>query len=414
MVIERNWAGNHTYETSGIRRPESLGELTSLIRESAHVRAIGSRHSFSHVVDADVLVDLSRLPGGATIAPDRATVTVPGHWTYAQVAAVVDEEGLALHNLASLGHISVGGAVATGTHGSGDANGNLATAVTAVEMASATGEMITLDSTDDRFGGIVVSLGALGLVTRISLRVEPAFDVTQQVVEAVPVSTFVDSFDEIVGAGHSVSAFTRWVGDIEQIWVKQRVGFDAPLGKVLDRMARAEVDHHPIMRLDATNCTPQLGRPGPWHERLPHFRSDVAPSVGNEIQSEFFVPRVEAAQAIGALQRVGRQLADVLLVSEVRTIAGDDLWMSPHHECDSVGFHFTWRRAPVAVGKAVQVVEAALRPFAPRPHWGKVFTYDAFHADSQYRRFDDFVELRRELDPEGKFLNRWTRQVLSS
>lgn len=413
-MSERNWAGNHNYETSGVRRPSSADELASLVSQASHVRAVGSRHSFSHIVDAEVLVDLSELPGAATIAPDRSSVSVPAHWTYAQVASVLDEAGLALHNLASLAHVSIAGAVATGTHGSGDSNGNLATAVTAVEMMTATGEVLTLDAADDRFGGIVVSLGALGIVTRVTLRVEPAFDVMQQVVEAVAVSTFVDSFDEISAAGYSVSAFTRWTGDVEQIWVKQRVEIGGSLEGVFGRAVRAEADRHPIIGLDAVGCTPQLGRPGPWHERLPHFRSEVSPSVGNEIQSEFFVPRVEVAPAIDALQRVGPHLADVLLVSEVRTIAADGLWMSPHRECDSVGFHFTWRRDAAAVEQAVQVVEAALEPFAPRPHWGKVFTYDSFDANAHYRRFDDFVRLRQELDPEGKLLNPWTRQLLES
>ncbi len=407
-----NWAGNHVYTTSGVRRPGTIDELATIVAASDEVRPVGSRHSFTQIADAEVLVDLSDVGGVATVADDRSAVTVPGHWTFARVAAMLDEHGLALHNLASLPHISVAGAVATGTHGSGDGNTNLSEAVIAVDLMTATGDVLTLDHSDDRFAGVVVSMGALGIMTKVTLRVEPTFDARQDVFEAVDSRLLTDSFGEIFGAGYSVSAFTRWIGPVEQIWLKRRLDRDGPIPSIFDGIRASSEERHPIISLDPAGCTPQLGVPGPWHERLPHFRMGFEPSAGDEIQSEFFVPRVEAGPAIEALQRIGHELAEVLLVSEIRTIAGDDMWMSPHHECDSVAFHFTWRRDPAAVASAVQVVEAALAPFAPRPHWGKVFTIETFDADELYRCFDDFVALLSDLDPAGKFSNAWTRQIL--
>lgn len=411
---ETNWAGNHVYTASEIRRPRSVDETAELVASARSIRALGSRHSFTDIIDADLLLDLSGLPRKAQIAEDRRSVALEGPWTYSQLAPVLQAEGLALHNLASLPHISIAGAIATGTHGSGDANGNLATAVASLDLITASGETVVLDEADPRFAGAVVSLGALGVTTKLTLSVEPSFEIRQHAYEGVGLERLIDSFDDIFGSAYSVSAFTTWVGDIEQIWVKERLGRERASKSTFDTMRAAVVDRHPIIGLDAGPCTPQLGVIGPWNDRLPHFAAGFEPSAGDEIQSEFFVPRVEAAPAIEALQRVGTQLADVLMVCEIRTIAGDDLWMSPHHECDSVAFHFTWRRDPAAVDRAVRVAEEALWPFAPRPHWGKVFTQDVFDAPAVYRCFDDFERLRRELDPTGTFSNDWTKRVLGS
>jgi xylitol oxidase len=317
-------------------------------------------------------------------------------------------EGLALHNLASLPHISVGGAVATATHGSGNASGNLATAVAGLEIVTSGGEIVTASRGDADFDGLVVGLGALGAVTRLTLDVEPAYDVRQRVFEGLTWDALYGHFDEITASGDSVSVFTGWRQIVDQVWVKSRVT-DAPeqvRGDLFGARA-APVDRHPILGLDPVNCTPQLGRPGPWSDRMSHFRLGFTPSSGEELQSEFLVPREHAVAAIQAMQALEDRIRPVLQVCEIRTVAADRLWMSPQYARDTIGIHFTWMPKPDEVACVLADVEAALAAFQARPHWGKVFLADAVTLARLYERLPDFIGLIERLDPRGAFCNPW-------
>jgi hypothetical protein len=269
---------------------------------------------------------------------------------YGDLAQALAVEGLALHNLASLPHISVAGAVATATHGSGDANGNLATAVAGLELVTSSGELLTVARGAEDFNGLVVGLGSLGAVTRVTLDVEPAYEVRQRVFEGLAWDALDANFDAVMMSGYSVSLFTRWGTEVDQVWVKARVSdeFEAERAELFGARA-ATVERHPILGIDPLNCTSQLGVPGRWSDRLPHFRMGFTPSSGDELQSEFFVPRERAVEAIGAVRQLADTIRPVLQVSEIRTIAADDLWMSPQYGRDSVGIHFTWRRDQAAV-----------------------------------------------------------------
>ena len=380
-----------------MHRPASMEELRSLVAAAPKLRVVGSQHSFNAIADAPEQVSLDRLP--ADIVVDGDTVSAGGAARYGDLVPVLAAHGVALANLASLPHISVAGAVATATHGSGERNGNLATAVAALELVTSEGEVVTLRRGDEDFDGAVVGLGALGVVTRISLDVEPAYEVAQDVFEDLEWEALFEHFGAIVASGYSVSVFTRW-GDIAgDVWVKQRD--PAPLELAGARPAVAE--HHPIAGLDPAACTPQLGVAGPWSERLPHFRLGFVPSAGEEIQSEYFVPREVAVDALRALREEREAIRPLLLVSEIRTIAADTLWMSPHHSRDSVGIHFTWRPDRAGVERALERVEASLAPFAPRPHWGKLF----LASPAGYERRADFMRLTERLDARGAFRNDW-------
>ena len=408
---EVNWAGTHAYRAGRIHRPASVEELQEIVAAAPRVRVLGSRHSFSDVADSAELVELDALPGD--IAVDRAagTVTLGAAVKYGELAEALIAEGVALHNLGSLPHISVGGAIATATHGSGDGNGNLATAVAGLEMVTSDGELLTAARGDSAFEGLVVGLGALGAVTRISVAIEPAYEVRQRVFERMAWDALLEQFDAISAGGYSVSVFTRWGADVDQVWVKSRVtGAPEEVRDELFGAVAASVERHPILGLDPINCTPQLGVPGVWSQRLPHFRMGFTPSQGEEIQSELFVPREHAAAAIEAVRGLGRRLARVLLVSEIRTIAADRLWMSPQHGRATVALHFTWKREPEAVARALAEVEAALRPFGARPHWGKVFLARAAQIAPLYQRLPDFVALMERLDPRGAFRNAWLEE----
>jgi len=397
----KNWAGTHTYRAARLHQPASVEELREIVARAPRVRVLGSRHSFTDIADSEELVGLEALP--ANVVVDGGRVSFSAGLRYGELAEALQHEALGLHNLASLPHISVAGAVATATHGSGDANGNLATAVAELELVTSEGELVRVARGDEDFDGMVVGLGALGAVTRIVLDAEPTYEVAQRVFEGLAWEELYEHFDAITGCGYSVSVFTRWREVADQVWVKSRT--DPP--EELFGARPATVERHPILGLDPVNCTAQLGVPGPWFDRLPHFRMGFTPSTGEELQSEYHVARSEAVGAIEAVRGLAEVVRPVLQVCEIRTIAADALWMSPQYERDSVAIHFTWEREPDAVRQVLEQVEVALEPFDPRPHWGKLF----LRAPS-YPRTADFARLAERLDPRGAFRNEWTERFL--
>lgn len=396
----RNWAGNIRYAARRRHEPSTVDELRRLIARADRIRAVGSGHSFNRLGDTTGdLVSLAGLPPTVELDRERGTVTVSAGLRYGDIATGLHAQGYALANLASLPHISVAGAVATGTHGSGDGNGNLATSVAALELVTADGDLLTVDRTDDRFAGMVVNLGALGVVTRITLDVVPTFDVRQYVRLGLP----RDALDAAFASAYSVSGFTDWrSARIDQVWRKQRADQPPPPADWLGT-TEAEADRHPVPGMPAENCTPQRGVPGPWHERLPHFRLGFTPSSGDELQSEYHVAREVAADALAALDPMAERIAAVLQICELRTVAADRLWLSPNHGRDSLAIHFTWIGDETAVTPVVAEVEERLAPFTPRPHWGKVFCLAPAAVAAAWPRHADFLALLRDLDPAGKF-----------
>ena len=410
-----NWAGNITYGAARVHRPGTLDELKSVVAASDRVRALGSGHSFSPVADTTAdLVSVAGLPATVDVSADRTTATVAAGLRYGEVAVALQAHGLALPNLGSLPHISVAGAVATGTHGSGPTLGSLSTAVVGLDLVTATGAMLRLDRTDPRFPGAVVALGALGVVTAVTLAVRPTYDVAQTVYQDLPVRRLTTDLDEILAAGYSVSLFTTWSRDVvDQVWVKRRT--DDPLAALgadwLDARAATQ-PLHPVPGMAAASCTEQLGLPGPWHQRLPHFRLDHTPSSGAELQTEYLLPRRHAVAALDAVQAMAPRVAAVLQVSEVRTVAADDLWLSMAYEQDSLALHFTWVDDAAAVAPVVAELEQRLGPFGPRPHWGKVFSMQPVAVQPLYPRLADVAALRGQLDPDGVFGNAMVDQYL--
>jgi alditol oxidase len=416
--VRRNWAGNQPYQARRLLEPETIEAVQDVVRASTSVRVIGSRHAFNDLADTTGdHVSLARLPRVIDVDAGSGTVTIDGALRYGDLGPVLEARGLALHNLASLPHISVAGACQAATHGSGDRLGNLSTAVVAMELVRADGELLALSrgADGDTFAGSVVALGALGVVTRLTLAVEPTYRVRQDVYENLPIAAIGDHMDELTGSGDSVSLFTSWGGPvIDQVWRKRRIREDdddaAP--PELFGARRATVPLHPLRGLSPDACTEQLGVPGPWLDRLPHFRLDHTPSHGDELQSEFFVGREHAVEAFAALDALRDRLAPLVFVSEIRTIAADDLWLSPAYRRTSVAFHFTWRPHWPAVRDALPVIEAALEPFEPRPHWAKLFTTPPQAVRARYERLGDFAALADRFDPEGKLRNDFVRRHL--
>jgi xylitol oxidase len=398
-----NWAGNVSF-ASELQRPRTIEELQELVAAAEKVRVLGTGHSFNRIADSTgTLVSVADLP--KVIEVGDGGVTVSAGLRYGEVTAALQAQGLALHNLGSLPHISVAGACSTGTHGSGDTNGPLADAVSAITFVNASGELVTLTRDDEDFAGSVISLGALGVTVSMTLDVQPAYQISQVVYDGLPVERLGTDFDAVMGSAYSVSAFTDWVDPDVMVWRKRRE-LTAPDPKWLGATL-ADGPRHPIKVMPADYATQQGGVAGPWNERLPHFRLEFTPSNGDELQSEYFVPRERAAEAFDVLRALGNRFAPVIQVSEIRTIAADDLWLSPSQGRDTVALHFTWIQDETAVRPVVAALEERLAPLDARPHWGKVFAADAATLAERYPKVKDFTALAANYDPTGKFRNEY-------
>jgi len=407
----KNWAGNFEYSTENLYSAKSPEQVRDFIKQQKQLKVLGTRHCFNRIADSrQQFISLKEMDRVVALDTAARTVTVEGGLTYGRLSPYLDGQGWALHNLASLPHISIAGAITTATHGSGDKNGNLSTAVAALEIVNAAGDTVNLSRQKDgeSFLGAVVGLGALGAITKVTLDVQPSFQMRQYVYEDLPLSQLKDHFDAIESAAYSVSLFTDWQKQhINEVWLKCRLdqapAFDAPAEFYGAKKAARNV--HPIIELSAENCTEQMGVPGPWYERLPHFKMGFTPSAGKELQSEYFVPRRHAVEAILAVQRLGEQVGPPLMITEIRTIAADNFWMSPCYKQDSVTIHFTWKQDWPAVSKLLPIIEKELAPFHPRPHWGKLFAFSPAQLRVSYEKLPEFVALTRKFDPQGKFHN---------
>jgi len=405
-----NWAGNLRYHADHLYAPRTLDEVKDAVKKCSTVRALGSRHSFNTIADSQTnQISLQHLDS-IELNEQAHTVTVGAGVRYGTLAPVIDAKGFAVHNLASLPHITVAGAIATATHGSGVRNGNLATAVRALEIVTADGEVITLsrDRDGENFLGAVVSLGALGVVTKVTLDVRPRFDMTQIVYRNLSMDQLEQNFETIMGSGYSVSLFTNWQNhNINQVWIKRRVSSREhhEIAAEFYGAKRATENMHPIDGHSAINCTEQMGVPGLWYERMPHFKMNFTPSSGAELQTEYFVPRNRAYEAVRAVESLHEKIGPHLFITELRSIAADDLWISMAYERDSLAIHFTWKPETQAVMALLPQIEAKLAPFDARPHWGKLFTIPSKTLASRYEKFADYKSLLSHYDAKGKFRN---------
>ena len=406
----KNWAGNLTYSTSKVFEPVSTEDVQKIVKSCNKIRALGTRHCFNRIADSkDNLISTRNLHQIISISENSKTVTVSAGARYGELCTYLHERGFAIPNLASLPHISVAGAVATATHGSGVKNGNLATPVSAIEFVNAKGEVVSLTrEKDEDFHGAVIGLGALGIVTKVTLDLLPAFSMRQDVYLNLPVQQLETHFDEIMSAGYSVSLFTDWqTSNINQVWIKRLVNEGEPYTaeKEFYGATLATRNVHPIIEISAENCTEQMSVPGPWYDRLPHFKMGFTPSSGEELQAEYFVPRPLAFKAIQAVETLRKEIKPLLMITEIRTIAADNFWMSPCFYQDSVAIHFTLNPDWEGVRSLLPLVEEKLAPFNVRPHWGKLFTMSPEVLQSRYKMLTDFKQLVNKYDPEGKFRN---------
>lgn len=406
-----NWAGNVTFSAADVKNPTSTLELQKLVATNSRVRALGTRHSFNDIADTSgCLISVAEIPVEVEFDSSKMTARVGGGMSFGEIAAQIQSHGFALPNLGSLPHISLAGACATGTHGSGDANQVLAAAVHSVDFVTADGTLTTISQGEPYFEGAIISLGSIGIVTTMTLKLLPTFDMKQCVYVGLSCSDIIDNLDGIFSSAYSVSIFTDWLHH-NQIWLKLRTNDHvSDLGSFGAHPANRDL--HPAKGMPATQCTPQLGVPGVWSERLPHFRREFRPSIGEELQSEYFIERAGAADALRSIMELQPVMADVLQVSELRTVASDQFWISPASLRPSVAVHFTWVSDKQAVEPIVRQVEEALAPFDPRPHWGKIFQATPDMLRESYPRWDSFLNMCEHFDSAGKFSNEFTARYL--
>jgi xylitol oxidase len=417
----KNWAGNYAYRAPSLLQPSSIADLQRLVPTLRHAKALGARHSFNSIADTPgTQISLAHFKSKSLDTSDaaRPTATIGSGISYGELAPWLHAQGFAVPNLASLPHISVIGACATATHGSGLANQCLSTAVSAIDLITADGELLHLSraANPDIFPGAVVALGALGIVTSLTLDLVPTFQVAQTVYENLPFHELEHSLPDIFSAGYSVSLFTDWQQHrATQAWIKRKLTDSAeppPAPETFFGATRQTAKLHPLPGHSAENCTDQLNLPGPWHERLPHFRMEYTPSSGAELQSEYFVPLAEAFDAIRAVEELRDRITPHLFITELRTVAADDLWLSMAYARDSLAIHFTWRPETTAVLSLLPLIEARLAPFAARPHWGKLFITPPATVRQLHPRFGAFRELVSRLDPNGCFRNDYLAGLL--
>ena len=417
VAERRNWGRNIVYKAKNLEEPATVEELQEMVKQAGYKKGLGSTHSYNDIADSPTTqISLRKLNKVIAIDEGNRTVTIEGGIKYEELAPKLNIKGFALHNLASLPQVTVAGACATGTHGSGTGNGSLATVIREMEFCTLDGALINIsrDKNPDIFDGAVVSFGGLGIITRMVVDIEPTYDARQDLFLDMPLALVMENFNEIMFSGYSVSLFTKWQNDIvDQVWIKRRV--DQPvkdLGAEFFGGKMCQTNIHPIIELSAESCTQQMGKVGPWYDRLPHFKINGMPSAVDEMQSEYFVPIAHAADGMRAIAQLGNKILPYLYISEIRTIAADNLWMSQLYKRESVAFHFTWKPNWPEVKKLLPLIEAALAPFGVRPHWGKLYTINAATVQRSYERFPDFLKLLKKYDPIGKFSNDYLNRII--
>ena len=392
--------------------------MREVVKKCAKLRALGTRHSFNGIADSkSAQVSLKRLDQ-ISLDEKARTVTVGAGVRYGDLATVIDKRGYAVHNLASLPHISVAGACATATHGSGLHNGNLATAVRGLEIVTADGAIAQLsrEKDDERFHGVVVAPGRMGVVTSVTLEVQPTFQVAQSVYQNFSFDHLKDHFEEIFSSGYSVSLFTDWQNhQATQVWIKRRLApGDANKWEPEFFGAKLATEKlHPLAGHSAEACTEQQGIPGPWYERLPHFRMNFTPSSGQELQTEYFVPFDRGYEAILAVEKLRDQITPHLFITELRTIAADKLWMSTAYERPSLAIHFTWKPEwPAVQARCCPRSKPRSSPSSRGRTGASCSPCRAQKLESRYTRLADFEQLAKRFDPDGKFRNEFVQTNL--
>ncbi len=412
--MEHNWSKKVDFTSATLVEPTSVAEIQRTVSEATAIRTVGAGHSFNEIVaTGGTLLSLAAMPRRFEIGADRRSVTVDAAMRYGELGPLLDERGLALANMASLPFFTVSGACATATHGSGDGNQGLAAAIRGLELVTADGDVITrnIDDHPDDLAAMSVGLGAFGVITAVTLAVEPRFDMAQAVDIGVPLSATVDRLDEVMADAYSVSLFTDWQDDtIGHVWRKYRLDHDPEPQRDRLGLGGAKLDR-PLTAYH----TDQVMKPGPWFERLPHVLMSRPDRPEIQLQSEYFVARRHGPAAVTAMIEHADTMAPAMqtgVLAEIRTVAADHAWLSPFAE-DTLAIHISWDPDPALVEPVLPVIEDALAPFEPRPHWGKLHSMPSTQLRERYKNFGRWASAVATYDPSGVFRNGYLDDLLT-
>jgi L-gulono-1,4-lactone dehydrogenase len=434
--VWRNWAGTATATPARWCRPGTEAEICAAVKDAAPagltVRALGSGHSFTAAAaTSGVALDLSAWTG--IIAADTRTglVTARSGTTLRALNAELGGLGLAMANLGDIDAQTLAGALSTGTHGTGARLGGLATQVEALELVLADGSVVTCSASarPELFAAARVGLGALGVITTVTLRCVPSFTLLADE-RPMPVEEVLGQFDVLAGANDHFEFY--WFPYGRQALVKRNNRLPVPDG------AQATPSPRPlpawrrfwefeVMENAAFGALCRVGRAAP--RLIPSLnrlssaalssrtytgtshRVFVTPRRVRFAESEYAVPRESLGHVIAELRRAVPRLADpVMFPVEVRVAAADDIWLSTGYGRESayVAIH---QYAGLPYQAYFDRFESIVAEVAGRPHWGKLHSLDAGRLRPLYPRFDDFRRVRAEADPEGRFGNAYLTRV---
>lgn len=408
----RNWSGSVSACPAAITAPEDEDELRDLVTSCLRLRVVGAGHSFMPLCDSDdLLLRLDRMDGAVTVATDHTSAWVPAGWPLSRVTAELWRHGLSLANQGDIDSQTLAGAVATGTHGTGRRLGSLSTMVLGLRIMTATGEMIEVDGETDRnlFDAARLSLGLLGVVTAMRIAVVPHYGL-RETIEIVPIAALLDDYHARTATDRHGEFFVFPYADRAYLKRLQVIppppddGASSDFGDQegfrticeqgrIEPVTIAATQRH-VMEVESPSM-----RSGPAFRVFPSERD-----VRFE-EMEYHFPHGAGLGALAAVCETVRAAGlPVTFPLEFRTVAGDDIWLSPFKAevNESVAFHqyagMEWRELFAAI-------EPILRDHGGRPHWGKRHTLTRAAVDALYPAAEDFRRVRRALDPDGKFLN---------
>ncbi|KAI1701064.1 FAD binding domain-containing protein [Ditylenchus destructor] len=411
-IFLHNWGDNFLFSTQNIQYPTTVEEVQEIVQNADKVRVVGTRHSFSTCADSpDTILSTLALKNIIGFDDSVPSITVQAGIAYTDLNPYLQYLGFALPNLATLAEISVGGASQTGAHGSGLSNQCLASHIRSLKIVLANGTLATYGPNDPELKAIALGVGAFGVITQVELKVEPTFNITNYFFLNMTAQNLYDHFDEIENTGYTAQLFTDFStpGVWGQIMIMDRSGSNANIGSLqnLYGATRATTKVSPILALPPTYLVDQ-GVEQPWYFGLVDYHLGLSGFDGGEIQSEYFLPYENAVAAIKAVTTLSDLIAPRVHTMLIRTIKGDDLWLSEMYSQSSVvAIHFTWKLNMTAVMEVLPQIEQLLIPYCAKPHWGKVFAQGPETFLHCYPKLADFKQLAEQLDPTHKFRNQF-------
>ncbi|KAI1700234.1 d-arabinono-1,4-lactone oxidase domain-containing protein [Ditylenchus destructor] len=359
-----NWGNNFRFSTQNIQYPTSVEEVQQIVRNANKLRVVGTRHSFSKIADSpNTMLSTLALKNIIGFDPTVPSITVQAGITYTDLNPFLPNYG----------------------------------------------------PNDPELKAIAVGLGAFGVITQVELEVEPTFNLTNYVFVNMPEQDIYDHFDEIENLGYSVQLFTDFStpGVWDQVWVWVRSDENSNVGN-MQNLYGATRTHEQVTAIEALPPTylMEQGKEQPWYYGLVDYHLGLSGFDGAEIQSEYFMPYENAIPAIQAVSNFSDLIAPRVYTMLIRTIKGDDLWMSESFNETTVAIHFTWKPNMTAVMEVLPQIEQALLPYGARPHWGKVFAQGPETYLHRYPKLNQWKQLAETLDPTHKFRNKFLEDTV--